>query len=60
MLVLSRKVGESIVIGEDILVKIIEINGKRVRLGLEAPTNIAIRRAEAMPPQEEFPESAAG
>jgi carbon storage regulator CsrA len=47
MLVLSRRPGELIEIGNDIRVKVTEIAGSRVRLGIEAPRNISICRPEA-------------
>jgi len=46
MLVLSRKIDENIVIGNDIRVYIISIKGDTVRLGIEAPKNISIHRSE--------------
>jgi carbon storage regulator len=46
MLVLSRKSGESIVIGHDIKITILEIRGNRVRVGIAAPENVLISRAE--------------
>ena len=49
MLVLNRKIGERIVIGDDIVVTIVKIQGKQVRLGIEAPTSVSIRRTELLP-----------
>ena len=46
MLVLTRKLGESIAIGDDIKVSIIEIKGKQVRLGIQAPQHTAVHREE--------------
>lgn len=46
MLVLSRKVGETIVIDERITVTVISISGNRVRLGIDAPSDVGIRRSE--------------
>jgi len=48
MLVLSRKLDESIVIGEDIEVKIISIEKGVVKLGIEAPKSISIVRSELL------------
>jgi carbon storage regulator len=48
MLVLTRKTGQVIVIGESILVTILSVRGNQVRLGLSAPTGVAIRREELM------------
>jgi carbon storage regulator len=46
MLVLSRKHGECIQIGDSIEIKVIEVSGGRVKLGLSAPANVAIQRDE--------------
>jgi len=46
MLVLSRKREEQIVIGDGIIVKVIEICGDRVKLGFIAPTTVPIARGE--------------
>lgn len=46
MLVLSRKPAEGVRIGEHIVLSVVEIRGGRVRLGIEAPANVDIRRAE--------------
>ena len=54
MLVLSREVGEQVVLGDDIRVKVVAIHGNRVRLGLEAPAGVIIRREELIPPADEL------
>ena len=46
MLVLSRKNGESIVIDEAVKVHVLEVKGKVVRLGIDAPKETPIRRSE--------------
>ncbi|WP_437191833.1 carbon storage regulator CsrA [Planctomicrobium sp. SH527] len=46
MLVLSRKKNESIVIDERIVITVVEIRGDKVRLGIEAPRDVAIHRQE--------------
>jgi carbon storage regulator len=46
MLVLSRKLGEEVVIGDNIRVTVVAIWGNRVRLGFEAPAEMLIRREE--------------
>lgn len=48
MLVLSRRKGERIQIGEDISVIITKINGNRVSIGIEAPPHVSIQRAERL------------
>lgn len=46
MLVLSRKVGESVLIGDDIVVTVVESRGDAVRLGIDAPRSMRVHRAE--------------
>ncbi|NBT57491.1 carbon storage regulator [bacterium] len=46
MLVLTRKLGESIAIDDDIKIVVVQIKGKQVRLGIEAPQNTKIHREE--------------
>jgi carbon storage regulator len=46
MLILSRKVDEKIMIGEDISVSIIEIHSDQVRIGVNAPKNVKVFRQE--------------
>ena len=54
MLVLSRKVGEKIHIGNDVLVEVRRISGNRVTLALRAPRDVRILRAELEPAASEF------
>lgn len=46
MLVLSRKKNESIVIGGNVTVTIVEVRGDKVRLGIEAPSDVTVHRLE--------------
>jgi len=46
MLILSRKINERIMIGDDISVSIIEIRGDQVRIGVDAPRNVKVYRQE--------------
>ena len=46
MLVLTRRLNESIVINDDISVLVVEIRGDRVRLGIEAPKDVVVHRKE--------------
>jgi len=48
MLVLARKLDESIVIGEDIVIKVISIDKGVVKLGIEAPRSVSIMRSELL------------
>jgi len=49
MLVLTRKLGERIVIGDDIVVTVVAIGPGRVRLGIEAPPTVPVLRDELQP-----------
>ena len=49
MLVLSRKVGESVVIDGGIVVRVLAVTGGRIRLGVEAPAGAPVRRSELAP-----------
>ncbi len=46
MLILTRKLGESITIGDDIKVSVLGIRGRQVRLGIEAPAKVVVHREE--------------
>lgn len=46
MLILTRKVGETLIIGNDIIITILGIKGNQIRIGIEAPKNISIYRKE--------------
>jgi len=46
MLILTRKLGEQITIGDDITITLIEIKGSHVKLGIDAPKNVVIHRRE--------------
>lgn len=46
MLILTRKSGEGIRIGDSVTIRVIEIRGNQVRLGVEAPKNISVHREE--------------
>jgi carbon storage regulator len=46
MLVLSRKIGERVVIGGGIVVQVLEVSGQRIRLGIDAPPEVTIWRDE--------------
>jgi len=46
MLILTRRIGEAIRINDDIKVTIVAVSGSQVRLGIEAPTSVAVHRQE--------------
>jgi carbon storage regulator len=46
MLVLTRKVHQSIVIGDDVEVVVLEVRGEQVRIGIRAPKNVTVHRKE--------------
>jgi carbon storage regulator len=57
MLVLSRKIGEKIMIGENIVLTVVKIDRNQIRLGIEAPIDVAVMREEispdhVLPPEE--------
>lgn len=46
MLILSRKVGESLVIADDVVVTVLEIRNGQIRIGINAPRNVEVHREE--------------
>ncbi len=52
MLVLSRKPGEQVVLGNGVTLTVVEVRGERVRLAFDAPSQVRILRAELAPAQE--------
>lgn len=48
MLVLTRKTGEAIQIGEQVTVEVLEMRGGRVRLGITAPNDVGVHRSEVI------------
>ena len=57
MLVLTRKLGESIVIDGQITVSVVDVTGGRVRLGISAPPRVTVDRQEVHERPKEFAES---
>ncbi len=49
MLVLSRKLGEKVVIGEGIVLTVVKVDRNQVRLGIEAPKDVQVYREEIAP-----------
>ena len=48
MLVVSRRAGDSVVIGDDVTVSVLEVRGDVVRIGIDAPRSVAVHRAELL------------
>jgi len=48
MLILTRRVGESVIIGEDVEVSVLSVKGSQVRIGIKAPKGIAVHRQEIL------------
>jgi len=53
MLVLQRKIGQEICVGDGIIIKVLAIKGRAIRLGIEAPLSVPIRRGEFLPATDE-------
>lgn len=60
MLILQRKSGESLVIGEDISITVVSVDGGRVRLAISAPQDVPILRSELLDATAANQDSAAG
>lgn len=46
MLILTRRAGEKLVLGDDIVISVIEVRGEAVRIGIQAPRSMAVHREE--------------
>jgi len=53
MLVISRRAGESVLIGEDIEIRVLETGSRRIKLGIQAPETIAVLREEVHATREQ-------
>jgi carbon storage regulator len=60
MLVLSRKVGERLFIGDNVVITITEIRGDKVRIGVEAPRDVRVLRQELKDENEADPHTVEG
>jgi len=59
MLVLTRKINQSIIIGDDVEVVVLEVRGEQVRLGIKAPRTVVVHRKEIYEQIQKENESAA-
>lgn len=46
MLILTRKIGENLIVGDDVTVSVLGIKGNQVRIGIDAPKNVQVHREE--------------
>jgi carbon storage regulator len=46
MLILTRRIGETTMIGDDVIVTVLGVSGNQVRLGVKAPKSVAVHRSE--------------
>lgn len=46
MLILTRRVGENVIVGDDIVISVIEVRGEAVRIGIQAPRSVTVHREE--------------
>jgi carbon storage regulator len=46
MLILTRRVGETVMIGDDVTITVLGVKGNQVRVGINAPKNVAVHREE--------------
>jgi carbon storage regulator len=60
MLVLSRKLGEEIIIHDTIRIKIVGVKGDRIRIGIDAPPQVSVNRAEVQERKMQFLEVPVG
>ncbi|AFK87671.1 MULTISPECIES: carbon storage regulator CsrA [Thermoanaerobacterium] len=53
MLILTRKIGQSLIIGDDVEIKIVSIDGDNVKIGISAPKNVTVMRKELLEVKDE-------
>ena len=56
MLILTRRIGETLLIGDDITIKVVGINGNQVRIGIDAPLDVQVMRSELLKESEPEPD----
>jgi carbon storage regulator len=54
MLVLTRKIGEKILIGENVVLTLVKIDRNQIRIGIEAPMDVPVYREEIAPSKSSF------
>ncbi len=59
MLVLTRRANESIMIGDDIVITVLDVRGDQIRIGIRAPRSVAVHREEVYAELQEANEAAA-
>ena len=60
MLILTRRVGESVIVGDDITISVIEVRGDAVRIGIQAPRSVSVHREEVYLELQKANQQAAG
>ena len=60
MLILTRRINESLVIGDDVTVTILGVKGSQVRIGVDAPGDVSVHREELAHKDDEAPASREG
>jgi len=57
MLVLTRKIGETLIIGDDIRITVVSVGGGRVKIGIDAPRSVSVHREELLVDAKSSPEA---
>ena len=60
MLILTRRIGETVLVGDDITIKVVGIDGNHVRIGIDAPLDIDAVRSELLKESEPAPDDIPG
>lgn len=58
MLILTRRVGETVIVGKDVAVTVVGVRGSQVRIGISAPKDVAVHRKEIYERIQREPQSA--